>query len=55
MIEKANIKSISVLIMEVPCCSELVKIAQQAVVFSSRRISVSGVIVSTAKKNIKKT
>ncbi len=54
MIEKANIKSISVLIMEVPCCSGLVKIAQQAVVFSSRRIPVSGVIVSTEREILKK-
>ncbi|MGK9476925.1 ATP-binding protein [Melioribacter sp. OK-6-Me] len=54
MIEKANIKSITVLIMEVPCCSGLVKIAKQAVEFSSRRIPVSIVIVSTKGEVLKK-
>ncbi|MGK9369107.1 ATP-binding protein [Melioribacter sp. Ez-97] len=53
MIEQAKIKSITVLIMEVPCCGGLLKIAQQAVEFSSRRIPVNAAVISTDGRILK--
>lgn len=38
MVNEANIKSITVLIMEVPCCGGLVQLAKQAIEFAEREI-----------------
>jgi MinD superfamily P-loop ATPase containing an inserted ferredoxin domain len=46
MIDENNLQSISVLIMQVPCCGGLLQIAQQAVEAASRKIPVDAVIIS---------
>lgn len=43
--EEANIKSLSVLIMQVPCCRGLAQIALQAWEESSRKVPVKAVVV----------
>jgi len=46
MIDDAKINTITVMIMEVPCCSGLVQIVQKAVVSASRKVPVKAIIVS---------
>lgn len=45
MITEAEIKSITVMIMQVPCCSGLLQMAQQAVASSERDIPIHAVVV----------
>lgn len=45
MINDAEIKSITVLVMEVPCCNGLTQLALQATEFSERSISVNAIVV----------
>lgn len=45
MINDSNLKSITVLIMQVPCCSGLTQLAQQAVVHANREISINVVVI----------
>ena len=45
MINQAGIKSITVLIMQVPCCKGLLQIAQQALQLADRQIPLKGIIV----------
>jgi ferredoxin len=45
MINDAKINSITVMVMEVPCCSGLVQLATQAAEFSERNIPVNVVVV----------
>jgi Pyruvate/2-oxoacid:ferredoxin oxidoreductase delta subunit len=45
LIDKANIASLTVMTMEVPCCSGLLRLAQDAVVHASRKIPIKSVIV----------
>lgn len=45
MIDHAGIASLTVLVMEVPCCSGLVRLALQAAASSSRKIPVEQVVV----------
>ncbi|MCK9281759.1 MAG: 4Fe-4S binding protein [Melioribacteraceae bacterium] len=45
MIDSSNIKSITVLVMQVPCCNGLVKLAQQAVEFANREIPVRVIVI----------
>jgi Pyruvate/2-oxoacid:ferredoxin oxidoreductase delta subunit len=47
MIEDAEINSLRVMVMEVPCCSGLVRLAEEAAARANRRIPVAGLIVST--------
>lgn len=47
MINDAKINSITVLVMEVPCCSGLVQLAMQAVEFAERAIPVDAVVIGT--------
>lgn len=44
MIDESQIKSINVLIMQVPCCSGLSNLAQQAVEMSQRKIPINYVV-----------
>ncbi len=45
MINDAKVKSITVLIMQVPCCGGLAQLVQQAIEFSERRIPLHGVVI----------
>jgi ferredoxin len=45
LIDQANIKSLTVMIMEVPCCSGLLRLAQQAADKASRKIPIKEIIV----------
>lgn len=45
MINDSNLKSITVLIMQVPCCSGLTQLAQQAVEHANREISINVVVI----------
>lgn len=45
MIDSSNIKSITALVMQVPCCNGLVKLAQQAVEFSNREVPLRVVVI----------
>jgi Pyruvate/2-oxoacid:ferredoxin oxidoreductase delta subunit len=46
LIDNANIKSLTVLTMEVPCCSGLVSIAQEAASKASREVPIKWIVVS---------
>jgi ferredoxin len=46
MITESNLKSITVLIMQVPCCSGLAQLSQQAVESSGRNIRINASIIS---------
>ncbi|MFA7288684.1 MAG: 4Fe-4S binding protein [Melioribacteraceae bacterium] len=45
MIDSSNIRSITTLVMQVPCCNGLVKLAQQAVEFANREIPVRVIVI----------
>jgi hypothetical protein len=45
MINEAQIKSITVLVMEVPCCSGLVQLAKQALEFSESSLQLRAVVI----------
>ena len=45
LIEQARVKSLTVVVMEVPCCLGLVRLAQEALVLGPRRIPVRSVII----------
>jgi len=45
MISDANVKSITVVIMQVPCCGGLIQIAKQAVIDSGKNIPVEAVVI----------
>ncbi|RJP73019.1 MAG: 4Fe-4S ferredoxin [Ignavibacteriales bacterium] len=46
MIEEANINSLTVMIMEVPCCRGLLQLAQQAIQLSGKDIPLKVVVIS---------
>jgi Pyruvate/2-oxoacid:ferredoxin oxidoreductase delta subunit len=46
MVEQGGIRSLTVMIMEVPCCSGLVRLVQQAVAGARRSVPTSCVVVS---------
>lgn len=50
MIDLANIKSLTVMIMEVPCCSGLLYIANEAVKKAKRKININSIVVSIQGK-----
>lgn len=45
MINDANIKSITVVIMEVPCCGGLLQLAQQANEFAERQVEIKVIVI----------
>jgi hypothetical protein len=45
MIDLSNINTLSVIIMEVPCCGGLLQLARQAVANASRRIPVKKIVI----------
>ena len=46
MIQRSNINTLTVVIMEVPCCGGLLRLAQQAVIESGKRIPVKVATIS---------
>lgn len=52
MIEDSGIRSITVLIMEVPCCRGLLQLAQQAVALSGRELPVNVIVLSIQGEKI---
>ncbi|MCX6151088.1 MAG: 4Fe-4S ferredoxin [Ignavibacteriales bacterium] len=46
MVEEANIKSLTVMIMEVPCCRGLLQLAQQAINLSGKTIPLKVIMLS---------
>jgi NAD-dependent dihydropyrimidine dehydrogenase PreA subunit len=46
MVDEAQVKSITVIIMEVPCCNGLLNLAQNAVARAQRKVPIHSVIVS---------
>ncbi|MCU7495401.1 MAG: 4Fe-4S binding protein [Ignavibacteria bacterium] len=52
MIEETGIKSITVLIMEVPCCRGLLQLAQQAAALSGREVPINVIVLSIEGKKI---
>lgn len=46
MIERSNINTLTVIIMEVPCCGGLIQLSQQAVAQAKRKIPVKKIVVS---------
>jgi ferredoxin len=55
MITETNLKSITVLIMQVPCCSGLVQLAQQAITETGSKIPVNISIISHTGKILQST
>jgi len=45
LIDKANINTLTVMTMEVPCCSGLLRLAQEAAAHASRKIPIKSVVV----------
>jgi NAD-dependent dihydropyrimidine dehydrogenase PreA subunit len=45
LVESAEVDTITVLIMEVPCCSGLLRLAQAAVARSTRKVPIKAVVV----------
>jgi hypothetical protein len=46
LVDEAQIGTISVMIMEVPCCGGLLRLAQEAVARSTRKVPVRAIIVA---------
>lgn len=46
LIDEARVNTITVVIMEVPCCGGLIQMIQQAVAMASRKVPVKAVVVS---------
>lgn len=45
-LEDAKINTLTVMIMQVPCCMGLVSLAQQAVAASKRKVPIKSIVVS---------
>ncbi len=50
LVDQAEIRSVTVLIMQVPCCSGLLHLARQAVEQASRRVPIEALVVSLEGK-----
>jgi hypothetical protein len=46
LVDEAQVSTISVMIMEVPCCGGLLRLAQEAVARSTRKVPVKAIIVA---------
>ncbi len=46
LIDNANIKSLTIMVMEVPCCSGLVSLADEAASKASREVPIKSIVVS---------
>ena len=46
MIDESNVNTITVMIMEVPCCGGLIKLVQSAVLQAQRKVPVKAIVVS---------
>jgi NAD-dependent dihydropyrimidine dehydrogenase PreA subunit len=55
MINNADLKSISVMVMQVPCCSGLVQLAQKAVELSGKNIPLKAVVIGIKGEILKET
>lgn len=53
MLEKSNVNSITVMMMDVPCCAGLIHIVKQAVLWSQRKIPIRKITVSVNGEVIK--
>lgn len=53
MIENANLKAITVLVMQVPCCGGLVQLVQKAVNESGRNVPVDAIVIGIDGKVLK--
>jgi ferredoxin len=54
MVNEANIKSITVAIMQVPCCGGLVQLAQQAAEYAGREIPITVVVIGVQGEVLQK-
>ena len=52
MIDQANINTLTVLMMQVPCCSGLLRLAQEAVLEAERKVPVKQIIVGVQGETI---
>lgn len=55
MLEQNRLKAITVLIMQVPCCSGLVQLVQQAIEFTGSDIEVNVIVIGIDGKILKET
>jgi hypothetical protein len=46
LVDEAQVSTISVMIMEVPCCGGLLRLAQEAVARATRKVPVKAIIVA---------
>jgi ferredoxin len=46
LVDEAHINTISVMIMEVPCCGGLLRLAQEAVARSTRKVPIKAIVVA---------
>lgn len=53
LIDKSEVRSINVMVMQVPCCSGLVQLVQTALAQSKRKIPVEAVVVGVEGKILK--
>jgi hypothetical protein len=45
LVDQAQVKSITVMIMEVPCCGGLLRLAQTAVAHAKRTVPIEAIVV----------
>jgi len=55
MIDQANINTLTVAIMEVPCCGGLLRLAQNAVEKASRKVPIKIIIINIKGEIIKES
>jgi len=55
LVDRAGIRSVTVMIMQVPCCSGLVQMARRAVDQASRRIPIEAIVVSLEGKVLQRS
>jgi hypothetical protein len=55
LVDRAGIRSVTVMIMQVPCCSGLVQMARRAVNQASRRIPIEAIVVSLEGKVLQRS
>lgn len=53
LIDQAKINTLTVIIMEVPCCSGLLRLAQNALAQSSRKIPIKSIVLSIRGEKLK--